>query len=176
MDESGAVYLVFYRMGKKWWNEPALNIMAAIAQNSPYTHVEIAIGSETGSHGQMVNVCRIYNDSVGVELCNRTGMNPQYTYLQIGCSKKQESDMLKTARSFVGKPFSSMAMARSLVWPRKTDGTSFFCAGSSLYEPPPLSSILQKASFCTSQVLILFVMCVLTVTQNSLRLSFDPVD
>jgi hypothetical protein len=36
--------------------------------------------------------------------------------------------MLRYAKTCVGKPFSAMAMARSLVWPRKTDGSSFFCA------------------------------------------------
>ena len=30
----------------------------------------------------------------------------------------------------VGKPFSNYAMVRSLVWPRETDNTSFFCAGA----------------------------------------------
>ena len=37
--------------------------------------------------------------------------------------------MLKYARSVVGKPFSNSGMVRSLFWPRKTNGTSFFCAG-----------------------------------------------
>ena len=36
--------------------------------------------------------------------------------------------MLRFAQSCVGKPFSSTAMARSVIWPRKTDGRSFFCA------------------------------------------------
>ena len=36
--------------------------------------------------------------------------------------------MLRYASSCVGKPFSGTAMARSLVWPRQTDGSSFFCA------------------------------------------------
>ena len=63
------------------------------------------------------------------ELAARTGLNPQYTYLQIGCSKKQENAMLRFARSCVGKPFSGSAMARSLLWPRQTDNKSFFCAG-----------------------------------------------
>ena len=52
--------------------------------------------------------------------------------MQIGCSKKQENAMLRFARSCVGKPFSGSAMARSLLWPRKTDNTSFFCAGITL--------------------------------------------
>jgi uncharacterized membrane protein YgcG len=41
--------------------------------------------------------------------------------------------MLRYARSCVGKPFSTSGMARSLVWPRKTDGKSFFCAGTLLH-------------------------------------------
>ena len=65
---------------------------------------------------------------VGVELAARTGRNPQYTYLQIGCSRGQEQNMLSFAKSCVGKPFSNSAMARSLIWPRKTDNSSFFCA------------------------------------------------
>ena len=67
--------------------------------------------------------------SVLQELTARTGLNPAYTYLQIGCSKNQENTMLRFARSCVGKPFSGSAMARSLLWPRQTDNTSFFCAG-----------------------------------------------
>jgi hypothetical protein len=38
--------------------------------------------------------------------------------------------MLNYARSCVGKPFSNTGMARSLIWPRKTDEQSFFCAGA----------------------------------------------
>ena len=62
------------------------------------------------------------------ELTARTGRSPRYVYLQIGCSKNQEVAMLNFARSCVGKPFSNSGMARSLFWPRKTDGSSFFCA------------------------------------------------
>lgn len=36
--------------------------------------------------------------------------------------------MLKFARSQIGKPFSSIGMARALVWPRKTNYKSWFCA------------------------------------------------
>ena len=36
--------------------------------------------------------------------------------------------MLAFARAQVGKPFSNTGMARSLVWPRTTDGSSWFCA------------------------------------------------
>lgn len=36
--------------------------------------------------------------------------------------------MLAFARQQIGKPFSNAGMARSLIWPRQTDGTSWFCA------------------------------------------------
>jgi hypothetical protein len=36
--------------------------------------------------------------------------------------------MLHFARTCVGKPFSGTAMARSVIWPRKTDNRNFFCA------------------------------------------------
>lgn len=39
------------------------------------------------------------------------------------------------ARGAVGKPFSGWAMARSLFLPRRTDGTSYFCAGARKYLP-----------------------------------------
>ena len=45
MSDSGtSVTLIFYRVGDRWWTEPALNLLAAAAQWSAYTHVEIAIG------------------------------------------------------------------------------------------------------------------------------------
>ncbi len=75
---------------------------------------------------------RIFNDPQGVELCERTGRNPSYTYLSLGCSKAAEARMLSFARQQVGKPFSNLGMARSLIIPRKTDGSSW-CAC-----PPPL--------------------------------------
>lgn len=37
--------------------------------------------------------------------------------------------MLRHAQSLVGKPFSNLGMVRSVIYPRKTDGKSFFCAG-----------------------------------------------
>lgn len=55
---------------------------------------------------------------------------PQYSYLSIGCSKRAENTMLAYARTLVGKPFSNMGMARSIFFPRQTDGESFFCAGA----------------------------------------------
>ena len=44
----------------------------------------------------------------------------RYSYLQLGCSKAQEQVMLRYAKKQVGKPFSQMAMARSLIFPRQT--------------------------------------------------------
>jgi len=67
---------------------------------------------------------------VGVELVERTGRNPQNLFIQLGCSKTAEHKMLNYVRTqCIGKPFSNYAMVRSLVWPRETDNTSFFCAG-----------------------------------------------
>lgn len=65
MDEGGSVTLVFYKLQGKWWKEPALNILAAACQMSSFTHVELAIGSDPGSQGQMTNVCRVFNDAIG---------------------------------------------------------------------------------------------------------------
>ena len=120
--------LIFYSIGREFWQEPFLNLVAAAAQMSSLTHVELAIGDEAGSLGQMSNVCRIFNDSTGVELTSRTGRNPQYHYLSLGCSKRAENVMLAYAKTLVGKPFSNVGMARSIVYPRTTDQTSFFCA------------------------------------------------
>lgn len=72
---------------------------------------------------------------MGVELTSRTGKSPSYSYLQIGCSHQQLNRMMGFARGAVGKPFSSWAMARSLFLPRRTDGTSYFCAGAQKYLP-----------------------------------------
>lgn len=68
---------------------------------------------------------------MGVELVERTGRNPQNLFIQLGCSKMAEQKMLHYVRTqCVGKPFSNYAMARSLIWPRETNHTSFFCAGA----------------------------------------------
>jgi hypothetical protein len=128
MDEGGLVTLVFYKLQDRWWREPTLNLIAAACQMSTLTHVELAIGNDAGANGQMTNVCRVFNDSVGVEVVSRTGKNPQYSYLQLGCSKAQEQVMLRYARAQVGKPFSQSAMARSLLFPRETDEKDFYCA------------------------------------------------
>lgn len=65
-DGASSVTLIFYKVGSEWWKEPALNLLAAVAQLSSYTHVELAIGECAGDGGQMANVARIYNDAVGV--------------------------------------------------------------------------------------------------------------
>jgi len=137
--ESGVVTLVFYKLNKRWWKEPALNVLAAAAQFSGFCHVELAIGSESGARGEMTNVSRVFNDDVGVELAARTGLNPQYVYVQLGCSKRQEEQMLHFARSVVGMPFSNTAMARSVIWPRTSDYRSFFCAGTKKRQQKPAS-------------------------------------
>lgn len=124
----GSVTLIFYKLPDRWWAEPLLNVISAAAQGSRFTHVELAIGSAPGENGMLTNVSRIYNDDAGVELVSRTGRNPQYVYSQLGCSAEAEAAMLRYAKSLVGVPFSNTAMARSLIWPRQTDGTSFFCA------------------------------------------------
>jgi len=55
-------------------------LLAAAAQFSSYTHVEIAIGEHSGARGMMANVARIFNDNSGAELCERTGRNPQVRF------------------------------------------------------------------------------------------------
>ena len=97
--DGSSVTLIFYRVGEQWWKESFLNILAAAAQMSSLTHVEIAIGGtirnfehppppahthtsgktayftkrnrsrvaeEAGANGMMKNVCRVFNDKVGV--------------------------------------------------------------------------------------------------------------
>ena len=131
-DEGSCVTLIFYRINPKWWKEPALNLASAVAQMSNLTHCEISLGEAPGGDGQtMKHVARVFNDSVGVELVERTGRNPQNVFIQLGCSKMAEQKMLHYVRTqCVGKPFSNYAMVRSLVWPRETDHQSFFCAGA----------------------------------------------
>lgn len=43
-DSGSSVTLIYYRIGEKWWKEPFLNVVAAAAQMSTLTHVELAIG------------------------------------------------------------------------------------------------------------------------------------
>lgn len=80
-------------------------------------------------HSTSMTGCAPVCSQVGVELVERTGRNPQNLFIQLGCSKMAEQKMLHYVRTqCVGKPFSNYAMARSLIWPRETNHTSFFCA------------------------------------------------
>jgi len=58
--DAGHVTLIFYKLGERWWKEPFLNIVAAAAQMSSFTHVEVAIGSDAGTSGEMANVARVF--------------------------------------------------------------------------------------------------------------------
>ena len=129
VDVGGIATLIYYKRNN-WRSEHPLNTIAALATGSEFSHVEMAIGEECGASGQMRNVLRVFNDSVGTELTERTGKNPNFVYLQLGCSKAAERSMLSFARQQVGKPFSMSGMFRSVVWPRKTRGDTYFCAGA----------------------------------------------
>ena len=147
-DPGSSVTLIFYKIGT-WYREPILNVIAAAAQMSQLTHVEIAIGESHEADGSMKNVARVFNDDVGVvKNCDsnkqlaqsrlarslprfaqepsRTGRSPHYSYLSLGCSKAAERAMLAYARKAVGKPFSGVAMARAVLWPRQTTGENYF--------------------------------------------------
>ena len=113
MSEASSVTLIFYRVGKQWWKEPALNLLTASAQRSAYTHVELAIGDDALDDGSMTNVVRIFNDPTGVEVTSRTGRNPLYSYVSLGCSKGAERRMLAFARQQIGKPFRSAPHLRT---------------------------------------------------------------
>ena len=66
-DAGSSVTLILYSIDPDWWRgtEPFLNLVAAAAQRSSFTHVELAIGEESGRTGEMVNVLRVFNDSTG---------------------------------------------------------------------------------------------------------------
>ena len=68
VDSGGSVTLIFYRI-ESVFNEPFINILAAAAQLSSFTHVELAIGDAAGELGQMKNVVRVFNDDIGVYVC-----------------------------------------------------------------------------------------------------------
>ena len=108
--------------------EPLLNRLAAYATNSEFTHVEIAIGEELSQSGLMRNVVRIFNDVQGVEVTERTGINPHFSYMSMACTAHAEMMMLSFARKQIGKPFSMIGMIRSVLWPRETQGNSWYCA------------------------------------------------
>lgn len=60
--------LILYSIDKSWWRggEPFLNLVAAAAQMSPFSHVELSIGEGSSATGKMKNVLRVFNDPVGV--------------------------------------------------------------------------------------------------------------
>ena len=66
-DSGSSVTLIFYAIDRNnITSEPLLNIAAAIAQWSSFTHVEVALGESAGVNGQMRNVLRVFNDATGV--------------------------------------------------------------------------------------------------------------
>jgi len=143
MGDGGTATLIFYKKGN-WRSEHPLNTLAAWATRSDFSHVELAIGEESGTGGQMCNVLRVFNDDVGTELTQRTGKNPSVVYLQLGCTKTAELAMLEFARNQIGKPFSLSGMARSIIWPRETRGDTYFCAGM-----PPICQHIMHVGILT---------------------------
>lgn len=138
MEGGGSVTLIFHRV-QNFRNEHIINSLAALATRSHFAHVEIAIGNDSNQSNQITNVCRIFNDEIGAELTQRTGRNPSFVYLQLGCTKLQEQQMLRFARLQVGRPFSSAAMVRSVTTcPRRTTGSSYFCAGMLAHKNLPM--------------------------------------
>lgn len=127
-NKPGSVVLIFRKIESRWRDEHPLNLLAAFATRSQYSHVEISIGDEAGERGEIRNVVRIFNDDIGVEVAQRTGRSPAFHYVQLGCSLASERAMMGFAHEQVGKSFSMGAMMRSIVWPRKTDENSWFCA------------------------------------------------
>lgn len=75
--------------------------------------------------------------------------------MSLGCSKRAETVMLNYARSLVGKPFSNVGMARSIVFPRHTDDKSFFCAElvASILKKGGLMSVTSNPGAATPQSL-----------------------
>jgi len=127
-DTGGSCTLIFHRV-QSFNTEHIVNSIAAFATRSNFAHVELAIGTDSNQTNQITNVCRIFNDHVGAELTQRTGRNPSFVYLQLGCSRAQEQQMLRFAQSTIGRPFSTTAMIRSITsCPRKSTGQSYFCA------------------------------------------------
>ena len=69
--------MIFYKVGNQWWKEPTLNLVAAIAQMSKFTHVELAIGDAHAADGSMKNVARVFNDATGcVRVCDASNRRP----------------------------------------------------------------------------------------------------
>lgn len=55
-DTGSSVTLILYSIDKHWYKEPLLNLLAAAAQMSSFTHCELAIGEYVGESGKMANV------------------------------------------------------------------------------------------------------------------------
>ena len=91
-DTGSSVTLIFYSIDRhNITSEPLLNIIAAAAQGSTFTHVEarlstyrpptaprppaagcarqVAIGEDPGQGGQMANVLRVFNDDTAPRAC-----------------------------------------------------------------------------------------------------------
>ena len=120
---------LIFATAKPYRDEHPCNYAAACL-TSPVNricHVEISIGSAAGKNNTISNVFRIFSGE-HVEEENRTGLNPSLMYVEVTTTKPQQDKMLAYARSVVGRPFSSSAMARAVCWPRKTHEKDFFCA------------------------------------------------
>lgn len=55
-ETGSSVTLILYSIDKQWYKEPFLNLLAAAAQMSSFTHCELAIGEHAGESGKMANV------------------------------------------------------------------------------------------------------------------------
>ena len=72
--------MIFYKVGNQWWKEPTLNLVAAIAQMSKFTHVELAIGDAHAADGSMKNVARCApNEAVPVMRTSAPTSSPRRT-------------------------------------------------------------------------------------------------
>ena len=100
MEKKGSsVTLIFYKVGPKWWKEPLLNIAASFAQMSDLTHVEMAIGEHAGRGGEMKNVCRVFNDKIGVVGSSpRTDGCPEVSRVPPACRRSWWSERDATRR------------------------------------------------------------------------------
>lgn len=74
-DAGGSVTLIFYSIGHDFWKEPFLNLVAAGATMSTFTHVEMAIGIIICS--RRVFRPRVPPDHQSVAVCRRRGGKPR---------------------------------------------------------------------------------------------------
>ena len=75
----------------------------------------------------MANVARIFNDAGGVELTERTGSNPAYTYLSLG-APRQPSSACSTLRARRWASRLATWAWHALLFPRASDGKTYYCA------------------------------------------------